>query len=73
MSTKTAFHKYVIELRQLLQNARWDEESLDRPLKTCRLGECAGTCCHDGVYLNPVEAEVLLELSTDRGAELEEL
>lgn len=66
----TAFKKHEERLRRELRFLRIDEESLERPIKQCELGECAGTCCHDGVYLADEEVEVLFELCDEESTRL---
>jgi len=46
-------------LKGLLQTAQLDRPALGRPLAPCVLEHCLGTCCHDGVYLNPDEARLI--------------
>ncbi len=46
-------------LGELVAAMRVDAASLNRPLQRCELSRCRGTCCHDGVYLGPEEAELI--------------
>lgn len=61
----TAFTATARHVRQLLKKSTVDEEALSRSLKRCDLASCHGTCCHDGVYLNPDEARTIGKLATD--------
>lgn len=59
---ETAYTDTARHVRQLLAAAVVDHNGLDRPIARCDLRECHGTCCHDGVYLNPDEAALIPEL-----------
>jgi hypothetical protein len=55
----TAYPETLEWLADTVASMRVDTASLQRPLSRCDLSKCRGTCCHDGVYLGPEEAEVL--------------
>src|SRR5438067_126581 len=59
----TAFPQTEALLRERFADACVDAESLRRPLQRCDLAVCKGMCCHDVVYLEDDEAEVLRELA----------
>ncbi len=67
----SAFPGTLRELGQSLAGLRIDEEALKRPLSRCDLRNCAGTCCHDGVYLSGEEARVIRELVAEARREFE--
>lgn len=52
-------------MRRALSDACIDADSLRRPLQTCDLGRCRGTCCHDGAILDEDEARVLGRLARE--------
>lgn len=70
---KSAFAKTAEHVRQLLAGVKLDHEALSRPIRRCDLAECHGTCCHDGVYLNPDEAALIPKLVDEHRAFLESL
>ena len=47
-----------------------DAASFTRPLARCDLARCRGTCCAEGVYLNPELASVVEKLARRYPAEL---
>ena len=57
----SAFSKTIASLASQLREAAVDHEAFEMPLPLCQLHECRATCCHDGVFLSPEEAEVLGE------------
>jgi hypothetical protein len=59
----TAYPQTEATLRQQFATARFEIASLERPLSPCDLTVCKGMCCHDGVYLEDDEAEVIAELA----------
>lgn len=59
----TAFPHTAAKLRKQFAAAELDRESLRRPLERCDLAVCQGMCCHDGIYLEDDEAEVLAALA----------
>src|SRR5438067_10441065 len=59
----TAFPQTEAVLRQQFAGAKFAVASLQRPLAPCDLAVCKGMCCHDGVYLEDDEAEVIAELA----------
>jgi hypothetical protein len=59
----TAFPQTEATLRQQFAGAKFDVASLRRPLSSCDLTVCKGMCCHDGVYLEDDEAEVIAKLA----------
>lgn len=71
--TDSAFPETLHELGESLDGLAIDEDALERPLSRCNLGECAGTCCHDGVYLSGEEARVIRELVAEARNELESI
>ena len=72
-SAFSAFGSTLASLRELVRNLEIDHSALWSPLRRCELGRCRGTCCHDGVYLDPDEAPVLREFIETNRKELEEL
>ncbi len=58
----TAYQETAAYVRELLRDATIDEDALARPISGCDLARCHGTCCHDGVYLNPDESRVIRQL-----------
>lgn len=61
--TKTAFPATERALRAALADAELDAASFERRLAPCSLARCGGTCCHDGVHVNPEVALVLENLA----------
>jgi hypothetical protein len=59
----TAFPRTEAQLRRSLARAPLHVESLRRPLRRCRLEQCKGMCCYDGVYLDAEEAAVVAGLA----------
>ncbi len=57
----SAFPKTISALASQLREAAVDHEAFEIPLPLCQLSECRATCCHDGVFLSPEEAEVIGE------------
>ncbi|MGC4016226.1 MAG: hypothetical protein QM755_17145 [Luteolibacter sp.] len=57
-----AFPSLQQELARQVREARVDHEAFGMPLKVCELAECRATCCHDGVFLEPEEREVIGEV-----------
>lgn len=47
-----------------------DAASFERPLARCDLAHCRGTCCAEGVFLNPEVASVVEKLARRYPAEL---
>jgi len=60
-------------LAELLCDAEVDHTSFSRPLRRCELSRCRGTCCHDGVFLNPDEATAIRSLVETERATFEAL
>lgn len=58
----TAFPATTRALRAAAGDAPFDAASFERPLSPCALGRCHGTCCAEGVYLNPEAAAVVRTL-----------
>lgn len=69
----SAFGETVGGLRDLVRHLSLDIPALCRPLRRCDLGRCAGTCCHDGVYLDRAEVGVLRGLIDHHRADLDAL
>lgn len=67
----TAYPETLAWLGATVSSMEVDSEALQRPLRRCDLAVCRGTCCHDGVYLGPEEAEVLREVVSEARSELE--
>ena len=57
-----AFPEGTQRLADLVQSVTLDIPALSRPLKSCEISRCRGTCCHDGVYLSGEEADVVRKL-----------
>jgi hypothetical protein len=66
----TAYPETLAWLGETVATMEVDAASLRRPLRRCDLALCRGTCCHDGVYLGPEEAEVLREIVGEARDEL---
>lgn len=66
----TAYPETLKWLGATVAAMRVDAASLRRPLSRCDLSQCRGTCCHDGVYLGPEEAEVLRSVVAEARDEL---
>lgn len=64
----TAFPATARALRAALAGAPLDAASFERPLSRCDLGRCHGTCCAEGVYLNPEVAAVVRTLERRHAA-----
>lgn len=62
---KTAFPETESHVASLVRDASVDHTSLTQPLNRCDLSRCAGTCCHDGVYLGSDEANTIRSLAED--------
>lgn len=69
----TAFSESIARLATMIRGVVVDKEALQRPLKLCDLSKCRGTCCHDGVYLNSEEANVVRSLAGESRKEFESL
>ncbi len=67
----TAYPETLAWLGETVATMSVDAAALERPLRRCRLEQCRGTCCHDGVYLGPEEAEVLRGIVEEHREELE--
>ena len=67
----TAFPETLSWLGDTVTWITVDVASLTRPLRPCDLAVCRGTCCHDGVYLGPEEAEGLRRLVEESREDLE--
>lgn len=64
----TAYPEQQRELRRQLREAALDHASFSTPLRVCELAECMATCCHDGVFLETEERDVIDEVvRTHRG------
>ncbi|MCB1230769.1 MAG: hypothetical protein KDN19_10910 [Verrucomicrobiae bacterium] len=71
--SNTAFQDTFRSLRELVREMEIDFQALTNPLQRCDLGRCRGTCCHDGVYLDPDEVSVLTDLLTEHRSDIEAL
>ncbi len=69
----SAFGATLDGLGDLVREMEIDHAALARPLSRCDLGRCRGTCCHDGVYLDRDEVEVLTGLLRDHRDRIEAL
>ena len=69
----SAFRDTLDGLGDLVREMEIDHIALSRPLSRCELGRCRGTCCHDGVYLDRDEVNVLSDLLLHHRAEIEAL
>jgi hypothetical protein len=67
----TAYPETLEWLAETVAVMKVDADSLQRPLRRCDLARCGGTCCHDGVYLGPEEAEVLRGVVAEARGEIE--
>lgn len=63
----TAFPATARAVRASLADAPFDAASFERPLARCALARCHGTCCAEGVYLNPEVAAVVRTLERRHG------
>ena len=70
-SSYSAYGATLSSLRALVRDLEIDHQALWRHLQPCDLGRCRGTCCHDGVYLDPDEAPVLEALVDQARSEIE--
>lgn len=61
-SPRTAFPATEAALRASLAGVGLNRASFLRPLAACSLAHCRGTCCTEGVYLNPEVAAVLRDV-----------
>lgn len=68
-----AYPKTYESFAELLRGIEIDFRSLLRPLRRCDLSECRGTCCHDGVYLEPEESEGIRKLAGENRVEFEQM
>lgn len=57
--THTAYREAARILEEQLLEAQLDHEAFEQLIRPCELERCRATCCHDGVYLTPEEAEGL--------------
>jgi hypothetical protein len=64
----TAFPRTEAHLRRLLAKAPLHADSLCRPVSRCRLEQCKGMCCYDGVYLGAEEAAVVADVAVREAA-----
>ena len=62
----TAYPEQERELRRQLREAALDHDSFAAPLRVCELASCRATCCHDGVFLERSEREVIDPLIASR-------
>lgn len=67
----TAYPEQERELRRQLREAALDHDSFATPLRVCELTDCRATCCHDGVFLEAEERDVIDEVVTTRRRTLE--
>lgn len=67
----TAFPDTLAWLGEAVSALSIDLAALQRPLRRCDLELCCGTCCHDGVYLGPEEADVVRHIVDESRDELE--
>ncbi len=67
----TAFPETLAWLGEAVSALEIDVAALQRPLRRCDLAVCAGTCCHDGVYLGPEEAGAVRRIVEESRVELE--
>ncbi len=67
----TVYPETLTWLGETVAAMKVDTASLRRPLRRCDLALCRGTCCHDGVYLGPEEAEVLRRVVSGARGEFE--
>ncbi|MCP5536636.1 MAG: DUF3109 family protein [Akkermansiaceae bacterium] len=73
MSKKnTAYQKTAGILAAQLREAQVDHEAFEQRIKPCELANCRATCCHDGVYLSPEEAEGIEAILDQHGEKLAE-
>lgn len=66
----TAFRATAAALHAACAGAELDAASFARPLRRCALARCGGTCCAEGVTLNPEEALVVRQLTRKHGERL---
>ncbi|MES2995549.1 MAG: hypothetical protein V4733_01940 [Verrucomicrobiota bacterium] len=66
-----AFPMLQQELAAQLREARLDHAAFGMQLKICRLADCRAACCHDGVFLDAEEREVIGNLVVSRAETLE--
>lgn len=69
----TAFPATAGALRAAFADTPLDVASFAQPLTRCALSACGGTCCTEGVTLNPEEAMVLRGVVRREGATLRAL
>jgi hypothetical protein len=69
-SIMIAFPSIQDELARQIREARVDHEAFEKPLKICELADCRATCCHDGVYLEIEERDILAEVIATRAERL---
>jgi hypothetical protein len=69
----SAFENTLRALGDLVRVLEIDFTALSRPLNRCDLGRCRGTCCHDGVYLDRDEVDVLTDLLARHQHEIESI
>lgn len=67
-----AFPTLQQELARQVREARVDHEAFAMPLKVCELAECRATCCHDGVFLEAEEREVIADVVASHAERLAE-
>ena len=65
-----AFPSIQNELARQVREARVDHEAFEKPLKLCELADCRATCCHDGVFLETEEREVIANVIVTRSDRL---
>lgn len=58
----TAFPEMEAALGRAVREAMVDHDAFLMPLKVCELAICRATCCHDGVWLDDEEREVIGEV-----------
>lgn len=69
----TAYPMAEAWIREYLANAPIAAETLRRPLSRCELATCGGMCCHDGIYLENDEPDVIADLAKREGAFFKEI
>lgn len=73
LSELTIFVRAAALLRERLRGASVDRHEFERRLSRCKLADCHGVCCHDGVPVDDDTARTIESLARTRASDLSEM
>jgi Protein of unknown function (DUF3109) len=73
LSELTIFVRAGAALRERLRAASVDRREFERRLTRCKLADCHGVCCHDGVPVDDDTARSIESLARTRAADFNEM